>query len=283
MAQMKFKPTESQRQAIEAPVMDLLVSAAAGSGKTAVLSRRILRLVSEGDDPIPIDRILVVTFTKAAAEELKMRIAKELKKALKEAREDSGEDVSRRESSLTAAIAGIESAEISTIHSFCFALIRKHFSELSLSASLRIADETEIRLLKLRVMEETVDAFFENDPAFAEFSENLIELKDTRLSETLLDFYEKFIALPDGLDALKASATRLADTADDFENTPYRDTVRRVMQSAFAYFGALYEKALAVLAADPAAAGYVKAFSADLQYIRRYESLSSADFFIYSA
>lgn len=279
MAQIKFKPTESQRQAIEAPVMDLLVSAAAGSGKTAVLSRRILRLVSEGDDPIAIDRILVVTFTKAAAEELKMRIAKELKKALKEVREENEEGVSRRESSLTAAIAGIESAEISTIHSFCFSLIRKHFSELSLSASLRIADETEIRLLKLRVMEETVDAFFENDPLFSEFSENLIELKDTRLSETLLDFYEKFIALPDGLSALKDSAERLTATADHFEATPYRDVILRVMHTAFSYFSALYEKALSVLSLDQAAAGYMKAFSADLAYIRRYEALAGEDFF----
>ncbi len=282
MAEMKFKPTESQRMAMEAPVMDLLVSAAAGSGKTAVLSRRILRMVSEGDDPIAIDRILVVTFTKAAAEELKMRIGKELKKALKDVREENEDGVTKRESSLSAAIAGIESAEISTIHSFCFSLIRKHFSELSLSASLRIADETEIRLLKLRVMEETVDSFFENDPAFSEFAENLIELKDTRLSETLLDFYEKFIALPEGLGALRASVRSLTATAEDFEATPYRDVVCRLMRTVFDYFGALYEKVMTVLSLDPAASVYLPAFSDDLDYIRRYESLSSEDFFTIS-
>lgn len=279
MAEIKFKPTESQRQAIEAPVMDLLVSAAAGSGKTAVLSRRILHLVSEGDDPVAIDRILVVTFTKAAAEELKMRIGKELKKALKEVREENERDVTRRESNLAAAIAGVESAEISTIHSFCFSLIRKHFSELSLSASLRIADETEIRLLKLRVMEETVDSFFENDPAFAEFSENLIELKDTRLAETLLEFYERFISLPEGLGALSASVESLTATSDDFEKTPYREVVSRVMRSAFEYFAPLYERAVSLLSTNEQASGYLPAFTDDLAYIRRYQSLCGEDFF----
>lgn len=280
MAEMKFKPTESQRQAIEAPVMDLLVSAAAGSGKTAVLSRRILRLVSEGDDPIAINRILVVTFTKAAAEELKMRIGKELKKALKEVRAENESDVTRRESNLSAAIASLESAEISTIHSFCFALIRKYFSELSLSASLRIADETEIRLLKLRVMEETVDTLFENDPLFSDFADNLIELKDTRLAESLLEFYEKFISLPDGLSALYASANALDKTADDFEKTPYREVLSGVLDMAFDYFEPLYERAIAILSLDEkVSSAYLSAFSDDLSYIRRYRALSSSDFF----
>ena len=275
----EFKPTPSQELAITAPIMDLLVSAAAGSGKTAVLSRRILRLVSEGDEPVSLSRMLIVTFTKAAAEELRMRIGKELKKALVEERKSSEDEVSLRERNLVEAIAEVESAEISTIHSFCFGLIKKYFSELGLSASLRIADENEARLMKLRTMEETVDQSFEGDPEFAAFAENLIELKDTRLSETLLDFYEKFIALPEGLGTLLSVITRLEDTAKDFENTPYRQPIAAMLDSFFDYHIKLYDKILPILRLDPKAAKYVKGFESDYAYMKRYEEAKELDFF----
>ena len=279
MAQVTFKPTKAQEDAIGAPIMDLLVSAAAGSGKTAVLSRRILCLVSEGENPVSINRMLVVTFTKAAAEELKMRIGKELKKALAELRRESGDGLTEKESHLAAAIAGVASAEISTIHSFCFTLIRKHFSELGLSASLKIGEETEIKLLKLRVMEETVDSLFENDPAFHEFSDNLIELKDTRLSETLLDFYEKFIALPAGLEALVTSVDTLRKTAEDFEKTAYREVMLKTVSSFFSYYDALYQKIITGFADYPEAAACLDAYRNDHDFIRRFEAIKDKDFF----
>ena len=279
MAEVKFKPTESQRQAMEAPIMDLLVSAAAGSGKTAVLSRRILRLVSDSENPVSINRMLVVTFTKAAAEELKMRIGKALKTALAELRASDEEEITAKEASLVAAIAGVESAEISTIHSFCYSLIRKHFSELSLSASLRIGEEAEIRLLKLRVMEETVDSLFENDPAFHEFADNLIELKDTRLAETLLDFYEKFISIPRGLEALLNSVNTLRSTANDFEKTDYCAVIRKTVDDFFTYYAALYKDAIEYLSRDPNASAALVAIRNDYDYIQRYESAKTLGFF----
>ncbi len=282
MAKKEFTPTPSQENAINAPIMDLLVSAAAGSGKTAVLSRRILRMICDPDEPVLLSKMLVVTFTKAAAEELKMRIGKELKKALAALRFDeeaANGDKWKREEQLMTALTELESAEISTIHSFCYALIRKNFSSLGLSPSLRIADDAETKLLKIRVMEETIDSQYENDPDFSFFAEQLVTLRDNTLSESLLEFYENFIALPEGPESLLAAAERFGQAAKNFAASPYTAVLKKALTSFFDYYRTVFDRCLKILEEDEKGAAYLSAFAKDKDYIASYSSVKDDDFF----
>lgn len=137
--------TDEQWKAISGRGANLLVAAAAGSGKTAVLVERIIRLISEGDEPLDVDRLLVATFTKAAADEMRQRIREALESKLAEQPES---DHLRRQ------LAYIHRASITTLHSFCLEVVRAHYQAIDLDPSFRIANETEIDLLRQDVLEE---------------------------------------------------------------------------------------------------------------------------------
>ncbi|MEA5059700.1 MAG: hypothetical protein EOM66_04640 [Clostridia bacterium] len=145
--------TIEQRRAIETPG-NLLVSAAAGSGKTAVLTERIARLVAEG---CPLNRFLVVTFTRAAAAEMKKRIGARLAQLAQEARGD--EEASR----LCAAAAGVGQASISTIDAFCAHILRRHFHAAGLDPSFRAADEAQAEVLRQEVWDDILEEGYAED------------------------------------------------------------------------------------------------------------------------
>ena len=153
---MKF--TEEQQLAIDLRKRNILVSAAAGSGKTAVLTERIVNMVSNESDPVDVDRLLVVTFTNAAASEMRERIARAIEARL----ETCGENEHlQRQSAL------LHNAQITTIDSFCLYLIRNHFNDIGLDPGFRVADEGEIRLMMQEVLQETLEAgFAQKDPDF---------------------------------------------------------------------------------------------------------------------
>ena len=134
---MAVKWTEKQQQVIDSRNRNLLVSAAAGSGKTAVLVERIIQMISEGDHPLDIDQLLVMTFTNAAAAEMRERIGAAVEKKLKEHPEDEH---------LWLQAALIPQAMITTIDSFCLNIIRSHFNSLDIDPSFRIGDEGVIPL-----------------------------------------------------------------------------------------------------------------------------------------
>ena len=136
--------TEKQEKVITARNRNLLVSAAAGSGKTAVLVERIIRMITEGDRPLDIDRLLVMTFTNAAAAEMRERVAAAIEKKLEE-EPDNGH--------LQIQATLVQQAQITTIDSFCLNVIRNHFDALDLDPAFRIGDEGELLLLKNEVME----------------------------------------------------------------------------------------------------------------------------------
>ena len=137
---MAVKWTEKQQQVIDSRNRNLLVSAAAGSGKTAVLVERIIQMISEGDHPLDIDQLLVMTFTNAAAAEMRERIGAAVEKKLKEYPEDEH---------LWLQAALIPQAMITTIDSFCLNIIRSHFNSLDIDPSFRIGDEGELSLLRV--------------------------------------------------------------------------------------------------------------------------------------
>ena len=143
----KVNFTEDQQKVIDLRNCNVLVSAAAGSGKTAVLVERIIQKISSKENPVDIDRLLIVTFTDAAAGEMRERISR----AIEEKRLLEPENVHlERQASL------VHNAQITTIHSFCLGVIRNYFNEIDLDPGFRLGDETELKLLKNEVMEEKV-------------------------------------------------------------------------------------------------------------------------------
>ncbi len=149
---MAVKWTAEQKQVIELREKNILVSAAAGSGKTAVLVERIIERITDSKNPVDIDRLLVVTFTKAAAAEMRQRIGD----AIEKKREENPEDANlMRQASL------IHNAQITTIDSFCLFVVRNHFGEIGLDPDFRIADEGELRLLERDVLDEVFEAEYQ--------------------------------------------------------------------------------------------------------------------------
>ncbi len=175
--------TEDQKRVIDARDRSLLVSAAAGSGKTAVLVERILSLITDPEHPIDVDEILVVTFTKAAAAEMRERLRNALEKA---AFNDPHNTHLQRQTSL------IHNAQISTIDSFCLQIVTNHFHRISLEPGFRIADEGELRLLKEDAFEAALEDFYkERDPGFLKFLEGYSNAKnDKRIREMIIDLYD---------------------------------------------------------------------------------------------
>ena len=208
-----FPLTVEQQKIVDDRGGELLVSAAAGSGKTRVLVERLLdRVTGEGLD---IDRFLVITYTKAAAAELRGRIAQELSDRLALA---PGDRHLRRQTTL------VYRAQISTIHAFCAALLRESGSQLDLDPDFRLCDEGEAGILMLRTLEEVLDRRYEDlDPAFALLSDTLGAGRDDRqLVQIALDVFRRLQSHPDPAQWLREQkAVWTLDGMDDLAETPW--------------------------------------------------------------
>ena len=163
---MAIKFTEEQQKVIDLRNRNILVSAAAGSGKTAVLVERILGLVMDEKNPVDIDRLLIVTFTNAAASEMRERIGAAIEKKLNEYPDNSH---LQRQATL------LHHAQITTIDSFCLFVIRNNFNEIGLDPGFRVADSGEIELLK----QDTIKELFEDLLEGEETKEHFVRLLDT--------------------------------------------------------------------------------------------------------
>lgn len=175
--------TEEQKKVIKLRDRNILVSAAAGSGKTAVLVERIIQMLTDAEHPVDVDRLLIVTFTEAAAAEMKERIRTAIEHELEMRPEDTH---LQRQATL------IHSAQITTIHSFCLSVIRDHFHVIDIDPGFRIAEEGELKLLKQDVLGELLEAYYVN--ASKEYLE-LVEKfgggrNDKKLEEQILKLYE---------------------------------------------------------------------------------------------
>lgn len=149
------KWTDSQWRAVARTGRNLLVAAAAGSGKTAVLVERIIRLVSDPDHPVDVDRLLVATFTKAAAAEMRQRIGEALEKALYGMPDSTH---LKRQLSL------LNRASITTLHSFCMEVIRRYFHTIGLDPGFRVADDTEAALIRQEELEALLEERYGGAP-----------------------------------------------------------------------------------------------------------------------
>ncbi|MCR5674831.1 MAG: helicase-exonuclease AddAB subunit AddA [Lachnospiraceae bacterium] len=191
MSGVKF--TDEQLAAVEARDCDLLVSAAAGSGKTAVLTERIIRLISEGEDPCDIDRILVVTFTRAAAAGMRERIAKALSDRIGA---DPANVHLRRQEML------LPHAKIMTIDAFCQYLLRNNFESVGLDPSFRVSDEGEMKLLCAETLGEVLEACYaaadeEENRDFLHCTEVFsVGATDEQLEDEILKLYRFSESMP---------------------------------------------------------------------------------------
>ena len=175
--------TKEQEQAIKARDGTLLVSAAAGSGKTAVLVQRVIERITDPGNPCDVDRLLIVTFTRAAAAEMRERIGARLSELLLQ---NPADRYLQRQQLL------LSQAHISTIHSFCADLARENFNRLGLSPDFKIAEESEVAVLSDQAMDEALEKRYEEgSEGFLRLVELLSPKRDDRpLCDMVRRLYE---------------------------------------------------------------------------------------------
>ncbi|MCH5350143.1 MAG: helicase-exonuclease AddAB subunit AddA [Oscillospiraceae bacterium] len=184
------KWTKEQLDAITARNTGIIVSAAAGSGKTSVLVERLLRILADTENQTPADRLVVVTFTNDAAAQMKRRLSDALAERI--AAEPDNDWLCRQQTLL-------QTAKISTIHSFCFDLIRENIRSLDISAGFRILDETEEALLIRKAADNAFEALYGEQPEKMELLADFFSGStrgDEALEETILELYDFFVSLP---------------------------------------------------------------------------------------
>ncbi|AXU49295.1 helicase-exonuclease AddAB subunit AddA [Clostridioides difficile] len=195
------KWTKEQLEVIESRECNLLVAAAAGSGKTAVLVERIIQMITSRENPIDIDKLLVVTFTNAAASEMRERIGDAIGKALDENPENKH---------LQNQLVLLNKSSITTIHSFCLDVIKSNFHRVSLDPNFRIGDQTECAILKQEAIEEVFeDLYEERDEGFLNLVESYAERGgDKEVQDIILGIYSFAMASPEPKKWLIDSAER---------------------------------------------------------------------------
>ncbi|MDN9183918.1 helicase-exonuclease AddAB subunit AddA [Clostridioides difficile] len=195
------KWTKEQLEVIESRECNLLVAAAAGSGKTAVLVERIIQMITSRENPIDIDKLLVVTFTNAVASEMRERIGDAIGKALDENPENKH---------LQNQLVLLNKSSITTIHSFCLDVIKSNFHRINLDPNFRIGDQTECAILKQEAIEEVFeDLYEERDEGFLNLVESYAERGgDKEVQDIILGIYSFAMASPEPKKWLIDSAER---------------------------------------------------------------------------
>lgn len=264
--------TDEQREAIELRDRNLLVAAAAGSGKTAVLVERIIQMVIK--DKIDIDQLLVVTFTQAAAAEMRERISRDVHKELDQADEHNQEHL-RRQLSL------LNRASISTLHSFCTDVIKDYFHLIDIDPRFRIADSTEALIIKSECMEEMLEEQYqEASPEFL----MLVEMfggnrDDTPLSDLLLKIYEFIQSQPKPLEWLKSKVNDYNMTRADFENSNWFKTIKQNIKTRLIAAEDLFMRSLQESLLPDGPAAYIEALQDDIERIKELlDALADEDF-----
>lgn len=186
---MSVSWTEEQKKVIDLRDRSMLVSAAAGSGKTAVLVERIISMVTDPEHPLDIDRLLVVTFTNAAASEMRERVGKAIEQAL---------EADPYDTHLQRQLTLVHNAKITTIDSFCVDVIKNHFHKIDLEPGFRIADEGELKLLREDVCDQMLEEFYASkDPEFLKFADSYSGAKsDEQIRTMVLGLYDYSVSYP---------------------------------------------------------------------------------------
>ena len=260
--------TGAQKLAINLRDRNILVSAAAGSGKTATLTERIIRLLTDAKSPSEITSMLIVTFTRAAAAELRTRISRELGKAL--ALDPSNTFLAKQLTSLG-------SADICTIDSYYLNLVRSNFQRLGLPAKFRLADETELQIMRHEIMNAVIERRYRTDDEFSDFADEITTARsEGKLAETLLDVYKKVILIPGGTNYLRNCADAYNKDIDvDFFSTAVGRQIKIHVEEEVYHLIKRCNRLINLIDSDNSAAPYGQAISSDLDYLERLQTVLS--------
>ncbi len=270
--------TEAQSAAIRERNRTLLLSAAAGSGKTATLTQRVIESITDENSPTDVTRLLVVTFTNAAAGELRDRISGAIGEALKR---------SPGNLRLAKQLLLLPDADICTIDGFCRKLIREHTAELGLSPDFRIGDEAEVDCIMRSVMEQLVKGAYEGEEAFADeasfcrFADHLVSSKnEASLIDILCLLYEKTDGFPGGADFYRSYAEFVRSQIGlPPQETPWgKRLCLSAERLAREYRQALAHAREAIADTPGAEAKYGPAADADLAYLDRLLAASETGY-----
>ncbi len=264
---MKFSP--SQQEVINVRNKNILVSAAAGSGKTTVLVERIIKLlINEKED---IDKFLIVTFTNAAASGMKQKIHKALIKALYSSKDK--EHLSRQLNLLN-------KANISTIHSFCIDVVRKNFHVTGIDPGFRIGDVNEVDILLQESIDEVLEDYYAEKPdGFVQLVESFTGNRgDLELNDIIKDIYKFILSFPDPLNWLLDSVNMLSMSENDFESSLWVKAVKDNLRLQLCGALEALNTAREICLEDDGPLAYEEAISQDVDNVGRLEELLSGDF-----
>lgn len=278
---MAMNYTPDQQRVINTRKCNILVSAAAGSGKTAVLVERIVRMVTDGSHPVDIDRLLIVTFTSAAAAQMRERITSAIAKKLEESPEN--EHLQRQ-------VSLIHNAQITTIDSFCLFVIRNNFNEIGLDPAFRVADESEVKMLESDVLAKLLEeAHTDPSERFLHFVECFSTgTNEKKIEEAILRLYHFAMSYPFPGEWLNE---RLEDyRLNDVGELPDK----KWFQGALAYIRIILQEcrdrlyqALEISDSAGGPAQYTENLISDIELIGRFQEASGYnelyDLFTYSA
>lgn len=266
MAEVKW--TNEQLQAIQEKDSNILVAAAAGSGKTAVLVERIIHKII--DEQMDIDKILVVTFTNAAASEMRERILEAIYKKL----EENPENIH-----LQRQIILLNKASICTIHSFCLDVIHNHFYEIDLPSNFKIADTAEIELLKQEVLDDLFEQkYTENDKDFIELLENYTNYRgDESLQELVLKIYKFIQSSPFPIKWLQEKLELLKIEDKDISQTIWGSLITRTVEEDIQEGIMQLETVKSKIALYPEMAKFYQTISEDIINLQDMQTYNSWD------
>ena len=223
MSEVKW--TNRQLDVINTRNRNILVSAAAGSGKTAVLVERIIKMITDSEDDTDIDQLLVVTFTRAAAGEMKERIRERLEKMA---------EANPKDANLRKQLSLIHNASISTIDSFCATVVKENFDKIDLDPNFRIADNTEIEMLKADCVSDLLEEYYEKaDEDFMILAKQYSSGKIMdNLGELILELYKKSTGSINPKKWLeKCAGYYEADTLEAVEEMPFIIKLMKIAKS----------------------------------------------------
>lgn len=266
--------TPMQQAAIDQRNANILVSAAAGSGKTAVLTERVLNRIlgSELEAPIELDRFLIVTFTSAAAQEMKERITHKLSSIMDELSEETEENKTLIEY-LERQMALVPQASISTIHSFCLKTIKSYFNRLEIDPNIKVGNEAELSMMRNEILEELMEEYLEaDDQGFLELAEIYGSVQGLEALKALIldvDTFSKSTPFPKVW--LKEQVKKLQASYSSINNTPWAESFRMQIVSTLEDLRHIYHKALVLCEAPAGPLLYKEALESDQVYLNKLE------------
>lgn len=268
---MAIEFTEQQTRVLQARKHNILVSAAAGSGKTAVLVERIVRMISEGDDPMNIDRLLVVTFTKAAAAQMRERIGAAIARRIEE--EPDNVHLQRQETLL-------HNAQITTMDSFFTFLLRNNFSDIDMDPGFRQMDQTEADLMRKDAMEDFLEeGYAQGNPSLKTAADYFCRgAGDRELEEILETMYRQAVSHPDPKEWLRDRALDYhVENKEELYRTVWMQFIILTTAEKIADLKRQYERLVDFCSAPDGPALYIPVIMEDLRAVRALGEVPSAE------